>query len=153
MKHLYKHSGMCVGKEPSLNLNGVSALSLLQSSLCTCISAVTGVRGQVWNFPLPSVKPAQKVSASRFSDWEAWLLPSIPYPHREPDFGAHRNPKQQHTMSIFQGWDRLMAGREWRERTGLPCVFNTKHISVTDLNYTIAGYTQAAQINQSIRRW
>jgi len=25
MKHLYMHNGMCVGKEPSLNLNGVSA--------------------------------------------------------------------------------------------------------------------------------
>lgn len=55
-------------------------------------------------------------------------------------------------MSTFQGWDRLRAGRERRERTELPCVLNTERISVTDLNYSTAGYTQAAQINQSIRR-
>jgi hypothetical protein len=37
-----------------------------------------------------------------------------------------------------------------KTETELPCVFNKKHILVTDLNYTTAGYTQAAQSNQNI---
>lgn len=147
------HSGMCVGKEPSLNLNGVSALSLL---LCTCISAVIGVRRQVWNFPLPSVKPAQKVSFSfpifRFEKLDFYQASLI---HTGNPTLEHTETQSNDTLCLsFKDGvvSRLERNEEREQNCPVPCVFNTKRISVTDLNYSTAGYTQAAQINQSIRQ-
>lgn len=93
---------------------GHTLLHFLQSSLCTCTSAVIGIRGQVWNFPLPSVKPAQKVSASRFSDLRSLTSNKHPLSTRGTWLWSTQKPEAM-TYDVYIS--RMGSSRGWKGTT------------------------------------
>lgn len=128
------HNEMCVGKNPSLNLYSVSAHLTHRAyfisfcPLCTCLSAGICHKGKVWDFPLPSVKPAQKVSASRFSDLRSLTSTKHPLSTQGAWLLEHTETRSNNTPcpSFKDGTVSQCARKEDRNRTAL-CVQQKTH--------------------------
>lgn len=139
----YLHAQIAVlGKDPSLNLKCVSSTPYTQSLQVISYSSFRDLyfscdpsQGTGVEFSTHSVQRAHKVSDFRFSELRGL---TSPIHTGSPSLFEH-GERQSNNTPCPSFKDGTVSQGEGERKQNCPVVFNTRHLSVADLNYTTAG--------------